>query len=205
MTNQNHYQTATNFLARLDKDWANLIRLVGPCTLTVETERSPYQALVRAIAFQQLHANAANAILGRLMALCNQELPEPEKLLALDYDQMRACGFSARKIETLYGIANAALDGTIPSRKIAATLSDQDLVKQLVTLKGVGRWTVEMLMIFTLGRMDILPIDDFGICDGFRRLKGLAAKPSPKEMAALGVAWQPHRTIASWYLWRVPK
>ncbi len=196
---------STQFLQELDSDWGQLIDSVGTCTFLPELNRSPYEALVRAIAFQQLHANARNAIFDRLLALSNECVPAPDKLLTLNFNEIRACGFSARKIETLYGIANAALDGSIPDRIEAEKIDNEALIAQLITLKGVGRWTVEILMMFTLGRMDILPVDDFGICDGYRRLKSLATKPKPKEMAAFGQAWQLHRTVASWYLWRVPK
>lgn len=199
------YKEATKYLTGLDDDWAGLINQVGSCQLQPRPEREPYDALIRAVAYQQLHARAADAILNRLLKLNNGHIPEPEELLAIDFEDLRACGFSARKIETLRGIAGAVQTGQVPSRQQARKLSDEALIERLVSLKGIGRWTVEMLLIFTLERMDILPVDDFGVRDGYRRLKKLDEPLTPKQMQQIGSAWSPHRTVASWYLWRVPR
>lgn len=199
------YQAARRFLAKIDADWAQLVKQVGPCRFEPKAEREPYDALVRAVAYQQLHGKAAAAILGRLLALNRGCMPKPKKLLALEFEQLRGCGFSARKIETLQGIAEATLTGQVPSRARAVKMTDNELIEQLSELKGIGRWTVEMLLMFTLERMDVLPVDDFGIRDGYRRLKNLAAPPSPRALRDIGAAWSPHRTIASWYLWQVPR
>jgi DNA-3-methyladenine glycosylase II len=99
-------------------------------------------------------------------------------------------------------ICAATLDGTVPSRRGSARLSDEELIERLVSIRGVGRWTVEMLLIFTLGRPDVLPVDDFGVRDGYRVLYGLEVQPKPKALAEIGLAWAPHRSIAAWYLWR---
>ncbi|MCG2606892.1 MAG: DNA-3-methyladenine glycosylase 2 family protein, partial [Achromobacter sp.] len=115
-----------------------------------------------------------------------------------------ACGFSASKLATIRGIAQAALDGVIPEREEALAMSDEALIERLVALRGVGRWTVEMLLIYTLERMDILPVDDYGVREGYRRLKRLDKAPSPAQMRAIGAAFSPYRTIAAWYLWRLP-
>ena len=199
------HRAAVNFLIALDEDWARLIESVGPCLHQPKVEREPYDALIRAVAYQQLHGRAAEAILARLMALHQDQMPTPDQLLATDFDSLRACGFSGRKIETITGIAQGALDGLVPSLKNATGKSDEELIAQLTQLKGIGRWTVEMLLMFTLARTDILPIDDFGVREGYRRLKSLDVAPTPKALKSLGEAWRPHRTIASWYLWRVPK
>jgi len=201
----NSYQQATQFLFRIDKDWARLIALVGPCTYEPESEREPYEALVRAVAYQQLHARAADAILNRLLNLYAGRLPAPTQLQAAEFEALRACGFSARKIETLRGIAEATLSGVIPERSVADAMSSEELIERLVKLKGIGRWTVEMLLIFTLARLDVLPADDFGVREGYRRLKKLDKAPTPKIMTQLGQAWSPYRTIAAWYLWRAPR
>lgn len=200
------YAPARQFLAGIDQDWARLINTVGPCLHQPKPTRDPFQALVRAIAYQQLHAKAGDAILRRLLALYpGQDFPRPEQLLATDVQQLRGCGFSAGKTATLLGIAQAALDGTVPDYSTALTLDDETLIKRLVTLRGVGRWTVEMLLIYTLERQDILPADDFGVREGYRRLKGLEQVPSRKQMSEIGQALSPWRTVAAWYLWRVPK
>lgn len=206
MSSPSHsHQTAQAFLADLDTDWQRLIEHIGPCDFAPTLDQSPYTALIRAIAHQQLHAKAAQAILNRLLMLYAGEFPTPTQLLATDRSALRACGFSATKIESLLGIAQGAQDGLVPDRQTAQTLADEILISQLTSLKGIGRWTVEILMMFNLGRTDVLPVDDFGIREGYKRLKRLDAAPKPKQLATIGQAWQPHRTIASWYLWRVPK
>lgn len=200
-----NYQSATDYLAKLDADWGQLIALVGPCSFTPKPAREPYEALIRAVAYQQLHAKAGDAILNRLLSIYGHEFPSPHQLLSTSFEALRACGFSAKKIETISGIANAALTGIVPTRTQADLMTDEDLIARLVTLKGIGRWTVEMLLIFTLERMDVLPADDFGVAHGYQRLKKLATAPKRKELSEIAQAWSPHRTIASWYLWRVPK
>lgn len=201
----NNYQSATDFLAKLDDDWAQLITVVGSCTFTPKPAREPYEALIRAVAYQQLHAKAGDAILNRLISIYGDEFPSPNQLLMTEFEALRACGFSAKKIETIHGIANGALTGVVPTRNQADAMSDEDLIRHLVTIKGIGRWTVEMLLIFTLERMDVLPADDFGVARGYQRLKKLTVAPKRKELSAIAQAWSPYRTIASWYLWRVPK
>lgn len=199
------YRAAAAQLAAVDADWARLVAAVGPCRLQPEPAREPYETLVRAVAYQQLHARAAEAILGRLLALYPPgAFPAPAALLATDSTRLRACGLSARKVETLQGIARAALDGRVPSRAAAAALDDAALIARLTELRGIGRWTVEMLLIFGLGRPDVLPADDFGVRNGYRRLKGLERLPTPRQLAQAGQAWQPWRSVAAWYLWQVP-
>ncbi len=203
--NTYNFQKATEHLASLDADWAQLIETVGACTFEPKPEREPYEALIRAVAYQQLHAKAGDAIVGRLLQLYSHAFPTPEQLLATAFDDLRACGFSGRKIETLKSIAEGAISGLVPSRHDAETMADEELIERLITLKGIGRWTVEMLLIFTMERMDILPADDFGIVEGYKRLKKLEVAPKRKEITEIAKAWSPYRTIASWYLWRVPK
>ncbi|MCO5399978.1 DNA-3-methyladenine glycosylase family protein [Ralstonia soli] len=202
---ENIDQQAADFLAALDDDWARHIAAVGPCRHAAKPAREPYEALVRAIAYQQLHAKAGDAILGRFLALYpGASFPRPRQVLATDESALRGCGFSASKLATIRGIAQAALDGTVPTRDLALAMPDEALIEQLVSLRGVGRWTVEMLLIYTLERADILPADDFGVRDGYRRLKRLDSTPTRKQMIEIGRAWSPYRTVASWYLWRVP-
>lgn len=196
---------ATQFLRELDIDWSQLIDQVGACQLQFKDEHGPYEALVRAVAYQQLHTKAGDAIFKRFIANFNDRFPSPEQLIVAEFDALRACGFSGRKIETIRGIAQGAIDGVIPSRVLADTMSDEALIERLITLKGIGRWTVEMMLIFTLQRQDVLPVDDFAVREGYKRLKRLDVAPAPKALAEIGKAWQPYRTVASWYLWRVPK
>ncbi|UGS90208.1 DNA-3-methyladenine glycosylase [Ralstonia wenshanensis] len=199
------YRQAETFLSTLDEDWARHIAAIGPCRHAAKPAREPYEALMRAIAYQQLHAKAGDAILGRFLALYPAAaFPAPQQVLATDEAALRTCGFSGTKLATIRGIAQAALDGVVPTREQALSMPDEALIDRLVTLRGVGRWTVEMLLIYTLERSDILPADDFGVRDGYRRLKRLDTTPTRKQMETLGLAWSPYRTVAAWYLWRVP-
>ena len=206
MLNSSHYPEAIQFLSHIDNDWAQLINTVGACTLANETEPelNPYQALVQAVCYQQLHGKAGDAIFAKFKNHF-AGFPVPEQLVAAKFADLRACGFSGRKIETIQGIANAATIGLVPSRNQADEMTDDALIEQLITLKGIGQWTVEMMLIFTLSRLDVLPVDDFAVVAGYKRLKKLAIAPKRKQMAEIGLAWQPYRTVASWYLWRVPK
>ena len=185
-----------------DPVFKQVIKAIGPCTLQ-PVEREPYEALVRAIAHQQVHGRAAEAILGRLLALHpNHVFPPPEAILAMEVEAMRGCGFSGAKVAAIRDIAEKAAGGLVPTRAGCERLDDAALIERLVAIRGVGRWTVEMLLIFTLGRPDVLPVDDFGVREGWKVAAGLEAQPKPKALAELGAAWAPWRSIAAWYLWR---
>jgi DNA-3-methyladenine glycosylase II len=187
---------------RTDKLFAALIGRVGPPRLGIQRRRSPYEALVRAIAHQQLHGRAAEAILARFQALYDCPFPTPDQVLATREETLRACGFSLAKIAAIRDICARTLDGTVPDRRASARLADEELIERLTSIRGVGRWTVEMLLIFTLGRPDVLPVDDFGVRDGYRLLYRLDEQPKPRALAEFGLAWAPHRSTAAWYLWR---
>ncbi|MEI7710053.1 MAG: DNA-3-methyladenine glycosylase 2 family protein [Rhodospirillales bacterium] len=183
--------------------FAALIRRVGRPRLNIERQRGPYEALMRAIAHQQLHGRAAEAILGRFCALYPGEtFPSPDAVLTTDETALRGCGFSGPKIAALRDICAKTVDGTVPTRRAATRLTDAELIERLIGIRGVGRWTVEMLLIFTLGRPDVLPVDDFGVREGYRMLYGLDVQPKPRELATLGEAWAPYRSFATWYLYR---
>lgn len=180
-----------------------LIRRTGPCDLERERGQQPYEALVRAIAHQQLHGRAAESILARFIALYSDApFPAPRQVLDTPEATLRACGFSLSKVATIRDIAASTEAGVVPTRRAAARLSDEALIERLTTIRGVGRWTVEMLLMFTLGRPDILPVDDFGVREGYRVLHGLDAQPKPKALAEIGTAWAPYRSTAALYLWR---
>jgi DNA-3-methyladenine glycosylase II len=194
---------AAHHLSSVCPRFAALIGRVGPPGLTVERRRDLYEALIRAIAHQQLHGKAAESILARFVALYPDEVfPSPDRVLATNGDALRACGFSAAKLAAIQDICARTADGTVPTRRQASRLSDDELIERLTTIRGVGRWTVEMLLIFTLGRPDVLPVDDFGVREGYRVLFELDAQPKPKALAELGLVWAPHRSMATWYLYR---
>ena len=195
------YAKAERALSRIPL-FKPIIAQVGPCTLVV-SEREPYEALIRAIAHQQVHGRAAEAILGRLLLLHEAGgFPPPEFILSLPPEAMRGCGFSGSKVAAIRDIAEKSAGGLVPTRQAAAALPDEVLIERLIAIRGVGRWTVEMLLMSTLGRPDVLPVDDFGVREGYRLAMGLDAQPKPKALAEIGTAWAPHRSIATWYLWR---
>ena len=196
-------KAALKHLSAVDPVMRKLIRQVGKCELSPETKRSPFQSLVQAVAHQQLNGTAANTILTRFKKLFpSRRFPKPEDLVKVTDAQIRACGFSFAKIAAIRDIAAKALDGTIPSSRVIAKLTDEEIVTRLTEARGVGRWTVEMLLIFQLGRADVLPVDDFGVRNGFRLAYKKRAMPKPKALAVFGAKWAPHRTTAAWYLWR---
>lgn len=189
-------------LLRRDPVLKGVIRTIGPCLLAA-TPREPYEALIRAIAHQQVHGRAAEAILGRFVQLFpGPHFPAAEQVLAMPVEALRGCGFSGSKVIAIRDIAEKTVGGLVPGLEASAKLDDAALIERLVALRGVGRWTVEMLLIFTLGRRDILPVDDFGVREGWRLATKADAQLKPKELAAIGEAWAPHRSIAAWYLWR---
>jgi DNA-3-methyladenine glycosylase II len=188
---------------RSDARFAALIARVGRPRLDIQRHRSPYEALIRAIAHQQLHGRAAEAILARFSALFPAgNFPEPDAVMATAETALRGCGFSAGKIAAIRDICAKTLDGTVPTRRQSLRLTDEALIERLTAIRGVGRWTVEMLLIFTLGRPDVLPVDDFGVREGYRVLFELDVQPKPKQLGEIGLVWSPHRSLATWYLYR---
>jgi DNA-3-methyladenine glycosylase II len=189
-------------LSASDPVMARLIREHGPCRLKPEPWRSPFQSLVQAVAHQQLNGTAANTILTRFKKLFpKRRFPKPKDLASVTDEQIRACGFSFAKIAAIRDIATKTLDGTIPSSRQIEKISDEEIITRLTAARGVGRWTVEMLLIFQLGRKDVLPVDDFGVRNGFRIAYKKREMPKPKALLKFGQRWRPHGTTAAWYLW----
>lgn len=190
-------------LSRSDRTLAGLIKRVGPCRLVPETRRTPFQALVRSVTFQQLNGKAAETIFGRVLALYpGRKFPSPEDLIATADEKLRAAGLSRNKTLAVKDIAAKAIAGIVPDGRAIKKLSDAAILERLTAVRGVGPWTVEMLLMFTLGREDVLPATDFGVRKGFAVTYGWKDLPTPKELLAHGEKWRPHRTTASWYLWR---
>ena len=191
-------------LAASDPVMRDVIAAFGPCRLSPAWHWSPFESLLRAVAHQQLQGKAAEAILARFLALFTpQPFPAPAQVLAVDDAVLRGVGFSRNKILAIRDIAAKAEAGIVPTRDEAEALSDAELIGQLVAIRGVGRWTVEMLLIFTLGRLDVLPLDDFGVRKGIKIAFGLDAMPSKREMLGRADGWRPYRSVASWYMWRL--
>ena len=194
---------ALKHLSAVDPVMRKLIRDVGACRLEPETRRSPFQSLVQAVAHQQLNGTAANTILTRFNKLFpGRKFPKPEDLAKATDAQIRACGFSFAKIRAIRDIAEKTLSGVVPTARQIVKLSDAEIIARLTEVRGVGRWTVEMLLIFQLGREDVLPADDFGVRNGFRLAYKKRGMPKPKDLLKFGERWRPHATTATWYLWR---
>lgn len=192
-------------LAHLRKSCAHMrrtIRVIGPCTLTPDPDRTPFHSLVRAVAHQQLNGTAAETILRRFRNLFGGRYPAPARMADVTDDEIRGAGFSRAKVAALRDIAAKTLDGTVPGTRLIKAMPDDEIIARLTSVRGVGRWTVEMMLIFKLGRPDVLPADDFGVRSGFRILFGLPDLPKPKEVLAYGERWRPFATTAAWYLWR---
>jgi DNA-3-methyladenine glycosylase II len=195
--------SAIRHLSNVDPVMRRLIHDVGPFALIPKVRRTPFESLARAIAFQQLHEKAAESILKRFIALFpGRRFPRPAELLTAHADAIRGAGFSGAKVLALRDLAAKTLDGTVPTGREIKTLDDDAIVERLVEVRGIGRWTVEMLLIFQLGRPDVLPVDDFGVRNGFRMAYRRRTMPTPKEVLRYGERWKPYRTAAAWYLWR---
>ena len=183
------------------REW---IAEVGHCDLSPVWDREPFESLVRAVAHQQLHGKAAESILGRMISrFPNQAFPTPQQLSRMRVPSYRKCGFSLAKTEAIRGIAKGSYAGIVPSRATANSMTDEALVEALTELRGIGKWSVEMLLIFTMGRLDVMPVDDFGVRAGLKHLAGLPEMPNKAEFAKWTDSWQPYRSVGAWYLWRL--
>ncbi len=194
---------AERALGRADPVMRRLISELGPCTLRRARGIVPYQVLVRAVAHQQLHGAAAEKILGRLAALTSSApgFPDPGELLALPEGALRGVGFSTAKALSLRDIAAQTIAGVIPTARALARLDDEEAIERLTTVRGIGRWTGEILLL-RMGRPDMLPADDFGLRSGFRAAYRRRELPTPRKLRTFAERWRPHRSVASWYLWQ---
>ena len=194
-------------LARVDPVLANLMRAAGKYTVQPEATHTPFHTLARAIAHQQLNGTAAESIFGRFVGLYPNAsgaaaLLEAEIVLQTPDDKLRAVGLSFAKIASIKDLARKTLDGIVPPSEILHTLGDDEIIERITQVRGIGRWTVEMMLMSRLGRPDVLPIDDFGVRNGFRLAYGLRGMPTPRALAEFGARWAPYRSVAAWYLWR---
>jgi DNA-3-methyladenine glycosylase II len=187
-------------IVRADAAFKPLIAAVGPVDLR-DPSGDPFNALLRAIVFQQLAGRAATAIHGRVVALFDGGVPTPVAMLATRPEKLRAAGLSANKQAAVVDLAAKFADGTIPTHDFAG-LTDDEVIARLVQVRGVGPWTAEMFLMFELQRPDVWPVDDFGVRAGWKRLHNLADAPKPKELMLLGEPFRPYRSAVAWYLWR---
>jgi DNA-3-methyladenine glycosylase II len=163
----------------------------------------PFDALAESIAYQQLSGKAAATIFGRVRALYpRRKYLDPKKILATPDESFRAAGLSRSKIAAVKDLAAKTIDGTVPSARAIGRMSDEEIILRLTEVRGIGRWTVEMLLLFDLGRPDVWPVDDYGVRKGFAKIFGRRKLPTPKQLMKLGDKWRPYRSIAAWYFWR---
>lgn len=194
--------TAIAALRDSDVKLARMIERIGPYRLRDQSGMTPFQALLRSIVYQQLSGKAAGSIHLRVKALFPGKRPSAKRLLLLCDDALRGAGLSRGKVLAVRDLANCCVDGTVPSRIRLKTMDDEEIIKHLVQVRGIGRWTVEMLLIFNLGRPDVLPVDDLGVRRGYMHTFGGKGLPEAKKMLQRGQRWRPYRSVASWYLWR---
>ena len=194
---------AHEHLTRTDKRLAKLIPQCEVFALEIEEAQTPYEALLEAIVYQSISGKAAATIFGRIKALgANGRCPTPQEILAQTDLALREAGLSYAKAAAMKDLAQKTVEGVVPTMEEAHGLSDEELVTRLISVRGIGAWTVEMFLIFRLGRPDVLPIHDYGVQKGFALTYGKKVIPKPRELAAFGERWRPYRTVASWYMWR---
>ncbi len=193
---------AEKHLSSVCKRFARVVPAHEPFPTKFEKTKDPYRALVRSVVYQQLSGKAAATILGRVVALFpDKDFPDPEDLLSAKDETLRGAGLSRQKAAALKDVAQKRIDGIIPPARALVRLPDDEIIARLTAARGVGRWTVEMYLIFTLGRPDVLPIDDLGVRKGAEKLYKRAF--TPKELGKYGERWGPWRSAAAWHLWRV--
>ena len=194
---------ATTHLSSCDPCLAKLIAELPPFEPEIDHAQSPYEALLEAIAYQSISGKAAATIFARIKALSSAAgAPTPEEMLQLSRPKLRKAGLSGAKILAMKDLAKKTLEGIVPTHDQALQLSDRELVERLISVRGIGAWTVEMFLIFRLGRPDVLPIHDLGVKKGWSVAYGRKRMPRPNELLKFGERWRPYRTVASWYLWR---
>lgn len=196
-----NHRRAINHLRKADPKLAVVIDAVGRCTFEPAEHLAHFTAITRSIVFQQLSGKAASTIYGRFAALFEAETPVAHKLLELSDEQLRGVGLSRQKIGYLRDLSTRVHSGEVPLDTLDE-LSDDEIIDALTSVKGIGRWTAQMFLMFRLGRPDVLPDLDLGIQKGIQRAYRMRKLPTPKRVIEVGAKWAPYRTVASWYLWR---
>ncbi len=196
-------EAAARTLSEADPVLGRLIEEVGPCRLRVGRSGGPFRALLESIVYQQITAHAASRILSRVVALYGpKRFPAPEDLAVTPDEALRGAGLSRNKVASVRDLAAKCLDGTVPPLRVLHALGEEEIVDRLTAVRGVGPWTVQMLLIFRLGRPDVLPATDYGIRKGFRAAFRTRTLPTPAQVMRRGERWRPFRSVAAWYLWR---
>jgi DNA-3-methyladenine glycosylase II len=194
---------AIKHLAQSDPRFAALIARARPYSVVAQPLVRPFDALAESIAYQQLNGKAAATIFGRVRALYpRRKWLEPKLVLATSDEKLRACGLSRSKVAALKDLAAKTLNGTVPTGRALLDMSDEEIIERLTAVRGIGRWTVEMLLLFDLGRLDVWPVADYGVQKGFAKTFGRKKLPTAKQFQKIGEKWRPYRSVAAWYFWR---
>jgi 3-methyladenine DNA glycosylase/8-oxoguanine DNA glycosylase len=197
------HEKAHRHLSATDKRMADLIARSRPYEIMPTLSVRPFDALAESIAYQQLSGKAAATIWGRVRALYPpKKYLDPKLVLKTPDKKLRAAGLSGSKVAALKDLAAKTIDGTVPSARVLAKMSDEEIIERLTAVRGIGRWTVEMLLLFDLGRPDVWPVADYGVQKGFAKTFGKRKLPTPKQMLKHGKKFQPYRSVAAWYFWR---
>ncbi|HEX7998110.1 MAG TPA: DNA-3-methyladenine glycosylase [Pyrinomonadaceae bacterium] len=195
-------QEAIVYLSAADSRLGKLIERAAPFNMQIRHLSNPFEALARNIIYQQLHGKAAAAIHLRVLALFGKKRLAPQDILQASEESLLGAGLSRAKLAALKDLAAKTLDGTVPTLARLRRMPDEEIIERLTQVRGIGRWTVEMLLIFRLGRPDVLPVGDFAVRKGFSLVYGIKELPKPKELIQYGERWRPFRSVASWYMWR---
>ena len=189
-----------DFLSQKDSNLANLIQTVGK--YAIETHKDPFESLVKSIIYQQLSSRSANAIYSRFLSHYDDTLPTPKQIISTPDDTFRTkIGLSHKKIQYIKDLSLRIFNGEL-SLGLLPDMADEEIIAELVKVRGIGRWTAEMFLIFHLGREDIMPLGDLGIRKAVQKLYGLPELPSPANVLEISSCWKPYRSIAAWYLWK---
>jgi 3-methyladenine DNA glycosylase/8-oxoguanine DNA glycosylase len=202
MPRQPDWTEAVEHLKQNDKRLARWIERIGPPAGRVQHQHTIFYSLMRSIVYQQLATSAATSILGKVNALFPGGLATPEAIVAASDEMLRGAGLSRNKMAAIRDLAAKTLDGTVPNARAMARLSDDEIIARCTEVKGIGRWTVEMMLVSRLGRPNVLAVDDYGLRKGFQLIYKLPDLPTKQQMLKRGEKWHPWRTVACWYLWR---
>ncbi len=194
---------AAKVIAKADKNMARVIKAVGPCRLELQAMHNSFESLLESIVYQQLTGKAAATIMGRVKGLYKDKFPSPAQVLKTTDETFRSVGLSGAKTAAIKDLADKTKKGLLPDLDALAEMNDAEIVEKLTAVRGIGEWTVHMLLIFKLGRPDVMPNNDYGVRKGFARAYELDELPSPRFLLEHSEIWRPYRSVASWYLWRV--
>ena len=197
------HKEASDFLSKIDSDWEILIKKIGVFSPKISHDLEPYQSLIKSVIFQQLHPKAGSAIFKRFLLIFNNEFPNDKSILEKSSIEIKSCGLSQNKLLTILEVASQSANKKLPTSLEIEKIQDDEIIKLFTSIKGIGEWTAQMLLIFNLGRLDIMPHNDLAIRRNYQKLKRLANPITPKEIIEISAAWGPYRSVASWYLWRV--